>query len=84
MNAGNIVESILDPLVESLPPETAHRILGFRVDSETQARVDELAAKANDGTIDDQERREYHELVEAFDLVGILKARAQHALSQSS
>lgn len=81
MSAGSIIESVLNPFVESLTPQAARRTLDFRVDKETQARVDELAKRSQCGTITDAERTEYRELVEACDLVAILKSRARQVIS---
>ena len=45
-------------------------------------RVDELAEKANEGTLTDEERAEYAEYVEWGDVVGIFKARARIILQR--
>ena len=81
MSAGSIIESVLDPFTESLTPQAARKTLDFHVDAETQARVSELAELASSGKITDAERREYRELVEACDLVAILKSRARQVIS---
>ena len=44
------LDRLLDPLSECLTPAMARRIVAFRADSATQARIDELAEKcAKDG-----------------------------------
>ena len=83
MNAGAIIESVLDPVTECLTSEAAQRIIGFCIDRDTQTRVNELAAGARSGNLSDEELREYREMVEAFDLVAILKAKARAVLSGS-
>ena len=45
-------------------------------DPELQARLDELGAKANDGTLTDQERSDYATYVEAMDVVALLRVKA--------
>ena len=57
--------------------------MNLQLDSQSQARLDELAAKANEGQLTDDERQEYEEFVEGIDLMGILKARARTVLTQS-
>ena len=84
MSAGTIVESILDPVTASLSDEAARATLEFRVDAQTQARVNELAELARSGEITSDQRQEYHDLVEAFDLVAILKSKARKALSEAA
>jgi hypothetical protein len=46
--------------------------------------LDELAAKANAGTLTAAEMREYREYVEGIDLVGILKGKARSSLTRPS
>ena len=47
-----------------------------------QARVRELAEKANEGLLDTVERSEYEALIEDADLLGIFKSLARQALSR--
>ncbi len=83
MSTGEILERVLDPLAECLTPQAARTILDFRPDAETQAHIDQLAAKANAGELTDEERSQYHEYVEAFDLVAILKSKARSILAKN-
>ena len=84
MSASSIIESVLDPFAESLTLEAARKALEFRIDAETQARVDELAQLASSGQLTEEERQEYRDLIEACDLVAILKSRARQVLSQAA
>jgi hypothetical protein len=68
---------MLRPVTDCFTTEVAHRIVNARLDSETQARIDELAAKANRGTLTEVERQEYAEFVDYIDVVGIIKAEAR-------
>ena len=72
-----VLDRFLRPFTECLTPEVAQRIVNLQLDSHSQARLDELAAKANEGQLIDDERQEYEEFVEGIDLMGILKTRAQ-------
>ena len=78
-----VLDRFLGPFTECLTPEVAQRIVNLQLDSQSQARLDELAAKANEGQLTDDERQEYEEFVEGIDLMGILKARARTVLAQS-
>lgn len=84
MSASSIIESALDPFAQSLTPEAARRALEFRIDDATQARVDELARLAAIGQIDESQKWEYRELIEACDLVAILKSHARGVLSHAA
>ena len=72
-----VLDRLLRPFTECLTPEVSQRIVNLQLDSHSQARLDELAAKAKEGQLIDDERQEYEEFVEGIDLMGILKARAQ-------
>src|SRR4051812_23693422 len=78
-----ILNNILDPVTDCLTPEVAQKILAVRLDPRVQARLDELAEKANEGLLTDVEREEYALYIEALDLVAIVKAKARAALSIS-
>ena len=82
MGTGEIINRVLDPFTECLTPQAARKILGFRPDEETRIHLDELAAKADAGQLSEAERAEYHDYVEAFDLVAILKSKAREVLAQ--
>jgi len=77
-----ILNSILDPVTDCLTPEVAQKILAVRLDPRVQARLDELAEKANEGLLSEAEREEYAGYIEALDLVAIVKAKARAALSR--
>jgi len=79
-----VLDRFLDPVTECLTPAVAERIVGVRVDSDTQDRLDELADKASRGELTQPEREEYEEYVEGMDLVGILKAKARKVLERQS
>jgi len=81
--SNTVLDRFLRPFTECLTPEVAQRIVNLQLDSQSQVRLDELAAKANEGQLTDNERQEYEEFVEGIDLMGILKARARTVLAQS-
>lgn len=76
------LDQFLDPLAECFTPEVAQRIADLRTDDRTRARLDDLRVRANEGTLSASERTEYEELVEGFDLLSILKAKARAILEK--
>jgi hypothetical protein len=85
MSAGAYLDRcFFDPLTECLTPEVARRVLSVRPDPQTVVRIEELAEKANEGTISPDEDAEYKEFVEASDLLAILQAKALDFLSGPS
>jgi hypothetical protein len=79
-----VLDRFLRPFTACLTPEVAQRIVNLQLDSQSQTRLDELAAKANEGQLTDDERQEYEEFIEGIDLMGILKAQARTLLTQSA
>jgi hypothetical protein len=75
------MDPFLDSIAGCLTQEVAQRIADLRIDEKTKARLEELRAKANEGTLSETERTEYEELVESFDLFAILKAKARAILA---
>ncbi len=51
-----ILDRIIEPFAECLTQEAAQKIVAIRADDEMQRRVDELADKANAGTLTEIER----------------------------
>ncbi|HEX4145061.1 MAG TPA: hypothetical protein VHY91_16260 [Pirellulales bacterium] len=82
MSTISILDQFLDPLTEALSPEVARRLIELRASAAVQARVDELATKANGGTLSMAEEAEYREFVEAVDIVSIIQSKARRYLAQ--
>ncbi len=74
-------DRILDPLVECLTREAAQKIVNLRADPETQAKLDDLADKANEGQLSDEERAEYDGYLAAFHFITRLQAKARTRLA---
>jgi hypothetical protein len=78
------LEHLLDRMSSLLTPEMARELVEFRYDAPTQAKIAELAGKANEGTLTLQEREQYAQYVEVGDLIGILIARARKLLREQA
>ncbi len=83
IHAANYLSRVLDPLAGCLNAEAARRILTLGIDPETQARVEILAGRANEGELTPEERTEYSSYVEAADLLAIFKLKARLDLESS-
>jgi hypothetical protein len=55
----------------------------LRAGAATQARLDELADKANEGTLNADEAAEYRTYVTAINFLGILQAKARAVLREA-
>ena len=74
------LDRILDPLGACLTREVAGRLVALRADADTQARVDALAEKANEGLLSTRELAEYEACRSAFHFITVLQAKARRFL----
>jgi hypothetical protein len=76
-----VLDRLLDPLGGALNAEAARRLVELRADPATQARVDELADRCNEGRLTPDERAEHEALVAAAGLIAVLQSKARAVLS---
>jgi hypothetical protein len=79
-----LLDRVLEPFVECLTREAAQKIVNLRADPQDQARVDELADKANEGQLSDEERAEYERYLAAFHFITRLQAQARTRLERKA
>jgi hypothetical protein len=79
-----LLDRVLEPFVECLTREAAQKIVNLRADPHDQARVDELADKANEGQLSDEERAEYDRYLAAFHFITRLQAQARGRLERKA
>ena len=79
----DLLEQMLDPVAQCLTPEAARRLAGVRIAPDVQARIDALAAKANEGELSPEERAAYGAYVEAIDFIAVLQSKARAMLADS-
>lgn len=75
-----VLDQFLEPV---LSLDLARKLADFRADAATQAHVDELARKCNEGVLTPAERAEYEAFVEDADLIALLQAKARAALADA-
>jgi len=83
-NGSPVLERLLAPVCRSLNVEAARKLVRLKADAKTQARVDELAQKCNEGDLTPQERAEYERYVSVGNLIAILQAQARLLLAKKS
>lgn len=74
------LDRLLDPLADCLTPDSARRVAAWRVDPQTQARIDALADKCTEGQLTPEERHEYETYVRAGTLISVLQTKARARL----
>jgi hypothetical protein len=78
-----VLEEMLEPVSRCFGLETARALAGLRINERTQARVEELAEKCNEGQFTPDERAEYEAYVQASTLIGILQAKTRRMLAHT-
>lgn len=76
-----LLEKMLQPAIDQMPPEFAQRLLDLRANPDMQARIDHLRTKASSGAISGDEEAQYKEFVKALDIISLLQSKARKILS---
>jgi hypothetical protein len=71
------LDRLFDPANPFLTAEGARMLAELRTDPLEEARMEALAAKANEGTLTPEERREYESWVRSGSVMSILQAQAR-------
>jgi hypothetical protein len=75
----------IDPFLQMiLSGDKARNVLEYRPDESLQGRIEELAAKCNEGELTEAERTEYEGYVRANNFVAILQAKARKLLANAN
>jgi hypothetical protein len=72
------------PIFGIFTPEQVHQIADYHADLELQERIAQLADKANEGVLSDEEQAEYEGYAHANRFVAILQAQARRRISANS
>jgi hypothetical protein len=84
MNAFSSLEKMLDPTRPCFTAETAANIVQIEPDAAKTARMEELAAKANEGRLARDEESEYWSYIYAGKMMSILKLQARLFLKRQA
>lgn len=80
-HANTLLSDFFEPLADALTPESAKLLASLKVSPSVQRRIDELAAKCNQGEMTEPERQDYEEYVRVGNVLAVLKAKAKAALA---
>ncbi|MCC7424050.1 MAG: hypothetical protein IT428_27615 [Planctomycetaceae bacterium] len=78
-----LLDQMLEPLMDDLDAPRARKLAALRADPKLQAQVDQLADKANEGTLSESERAEYDKYLAAWHLMSLMQRRARRFLKES-
>jgi hypothetical protein len=79
-----ILSRLIEPEVESLPPEAARYILSLEFCQIDHDRMQALAAKAREGTLTPAEQDEVESYERVGHLIALLKSKARKSLKTLS
>jgi hypothetical protein len=77
-----ILDYYLEPVTPMFTREMAEAIVNRQPDPRMVARIVELGRKADEGTLTECEQNEYKDLVDAGDLIALLKSKARRFLDE--
>jgi len=78
-----LVDELLAPLERKLSPEIARLFADWELSPETEARMDDLGDKANDGKLTSEEDAELRAFILLCERLSILKLKSELLLRQS-
>lgn len=73
----------IDPLFRLFTPEVAREIAEYSGDEALRDKIEQLAAKANEDQLTEEERKEYEGYVRANKFVAVLQAKARQRLNRT-
>jgi hypothetical protein len=79
-----IWDRLLDSSAQELTPDAAHYFLRLDFREADHARMEELAQRAQDGSLSGEERSEYEEYLRAGNLLALMQSRARMALRSAT
>jgi hypothetical protein len=74
------LDRFLDPVAACFTPQVAQKIAALKLEPELQTRIEQLATKANEGSLTPAEDEEYKDYIEGGDLLALLQAKARRFL----
>ena len=80
-SAATAISRVLDQFSECLDSESARRVVEFKIDAQTLARVAMLGEKAKEGQLSPEELEECKSYIEVGDMIAILKLKAEQRLA---
>jgi hypothetical protein len=79
----SIFDYYFEPVTALFNREMAEAIVNRKPDPRLVARVVELGRKSDDGTLTEEEREEYKCIVDAGDMISLLKSKASRFLDEN-
>jgi len=75
-----LVESLADSVASCLDAQSLQAIANLKMDARAEQWLDELADKANEGDITDDQRSEYQQFIRISEFLALAQLRARQRL----
>jgi hypothetical protein len=80
LGVNDAFDRAIAPVIGILSQEQAAQIANFHADQQLQARIEELAAKSNEGELSSDELAEYEGYAQANRFLAVLQAKARRLI----
>lgn len=77
MSTSSPLDQLLNPESGWLTPQSAQKLVDWKISDELRARVEELGRKANLGQLSDEEDAEYRAYLDDAELISLIQAKAR-------
>ena len=77
MTTLSALDQLLDPAAGWLTPQSAQKLVDWKVSDELRERIESLGRKANLGTLSDQEDAEYRTYLDDAEVISLMQAKAR-------
>ena len=71
------LDQLLDPAAGWLTPQSAQKLVDWKVSDELRERIEALGRKANLGTLSDEEDAEYRTYLDDAEVISLMQAKAR-------
>lgn len=77
MTTLSALDQLLDPAAGWLTPQSAQKLVDWKVSDELRERIEALGRKANLGTLSDEEDAEYRTYLDDAEVISLMQAKAR-------
>ncbi len=78
------METMLAAVADTFDRKALEALAAMRAPADAEARMMQLAEKANEGLLTEEERHEYHSAVSFGNFLGLLQSKARLKLTQAA
>ncbi len=79
--ASSLFHELVDAFARCLPRESVQALANFKVSDAILARLDTLAAKANEGRLSAEEDADYRAFIELAEILAVIRLRVRAGVS---